>query len=93
MLSLFLLLIHNFAINQNKLCNGEGIVLQLVTELGLEVTQLFLQLCDAHQDDVLRLERSDRLNSKVKLVWLACVVVRSLELEKIELFKTHERVK
>ena len=60
------------------LVDGEGIVLQLVAQLRLEVAQLFLQHVHAHDGNVLGLQRSCGLDDQKELVGLAVVVIRRL---------------
>ena len=61
------------------LVDGEGIVLQLVAQLRLEVAQLFLQHVHAHDGNVLGLQRSCGLDDQKELVGLAVVVIRRLK--------------
>ena len=58
--------------------DGEGIILQFVAELGLEITELLLEDVGAHEDDVLGLEAAHGLHHEEELVGLASVVVGGL---------------
>ena len=60
------------------LVNGEGVIVQLVLELGLQVGQLLFEDLDPHQDDVLRLERSTGLDTEEELVCFGLEIVVSL---------------
>ena len=62
----------------DTLVDGEGIVLQLVAQLRLEVAQLFLQHVHAHDGNVLGLQRSCGFDDQEELVGLAIVVIRRL---------------
>ena len=62
----------------DTLVDGEGIVLQLVAQLRLEVAQLFLQHVHAHDGNVLGLQRSCGLDDQKELVGFAVVVIRRL---------------
>ena len=67
----------------DTLVDGEGIVLQLVAQLRLEVAQLFLQHVHAHDGNVLGLQRSCGLDDQKELVGFAVVVIRRLNREVI----------
>ena len=64
---------------QVPLVDREGIVLQLVAQLGLEIAQLFLEHIHAHDANVFGLQRSCGFDHHKELVRLACVVVRRLK--------------
>ena len=49
-------------------------MVDLVTQLGLKVTELLLEPTEAGEQDGLRLERANGLNVVVELVWHALMV-------------------
>ncbi len=55
----------------NKSIDGQRVVLHFMSDLRLQITQLFLQLIQTRQHNSRRFESTRRLDSEVELIWFS----------------------